>query len=500
MRLSLLAAPTVATIATLALASSRPLIRSVDARPSLAARGIASAKSHLPKFPNASIKPQVASPSALGKLRFEPNRGQSDPQVKFLAHGAGYSVFLTSTEALFAIPKPVKPQRKIKLSAKELRAWRINPDRDKPPPIQYSLVRMKLEGAEANPSFEGLDRQSGRINYFIGNDPKKWHRNIPIYSGVKAHNVYPGIDLVYRSGADRRFEYDLVVTPSANPDAIKISFAGVDSLKLDSNGDLLLGLNGRTLVQRAPLVYQDVGGTRKTIAAHYLLRDQHSTAIQVAAYDRARPLIIDPALIVWSTYFGGTAGDTVSAVAVRPNNGSDNIYLTGATMSPNLAVLANPAYANLTANGGNDAYVAEVNHDGTAVIYYSYLGGHQDDFGNSIAVDNSGNAYVAGRTFSSDYPTTSGVVQQSYSSVFSSGFVTEILFDGSNLVYSTYVHGFTNNNFGNPRVNGNNALNSIAVDGVGNAYVTGWTDSLVFPTQSAMPASLLELSSSFIVS
>jgi beta-propeller repeat-containing protein len=422
-----------------------------------------------------------------GPLRFEPNEGQSAPQVKFLAHGPGYSVFLTSTDALFAILKPVKPKPKLKLSGKALRAWRTNPDRDKPPPVQYSLVRMKLQGAQANPSFEGMDRQSGRINYFIGNDQKKWHRNIPIYSGVKAHNVYPGIDLVYRSGADRRFEYDLVVAPSANPDAIKISFAGVDSMKLNSNGDLLLGLNGRTLIQRAPLVYQDVGGSRKPIAARYVLRDKRSTAIQLAAYDRAKPLIIDPALILWSTYFGGTVGDTVSAVAVRPNNGSDNIYLTGATISPNLAVLANPAYANLTANGGNDAYVAEVNHDGTAVIYYSYLGGHQDDFGNSIAVDLSGNAYVTGRTFSTDYPTTSGVVQESWGSVFSSGFVTEMKFDGSNLVYSTYVHGFTNNNFGSPPVNGNNAANSIAVDGVGNAYVTGWTDSLAFPTNSAAP-------------
>jgi hypothetical protein len=116
---------------------------------------------------------------------------------------------------------------------------------------------MKLEGAEANPSFEGLDIQSGRINYFIGNDPKKWHRNIPIYSRVKAHNVYPGIDLVYHSGADPRFEYDLVVAPSAKPDAIKISFGGVDSIKLDANGDLLLGLNGGTLVERAPLVYME---------------------------------------------------------------------------------------------------------------------------------------------------------------------------------------------------------------------------------------------------
>ncbi len=340
---------------------------------------------------------------------------------------------------------------------------------------------MKLEGAQANAAFEPLDKLPGKINYFIGNDPKKWHRNIPIYSRVKVHDVYPGIDLVYRGGEQRLLEYDLVVAPSADPDAIKISFQGADSMKLDAKGDLHLSVNGRDFIQRVPLVYQDIGGARRTVAARYQLRGKHSTTIQLAAYDRAKPLVIDPAL-VWATYLGGTQDDEIDDVATRPNSGSDTVYVAGTTGSMDLSVKANPSLGQLV--GGDDAFVAELSHDGATIVYFSYLGGSDQDQGNGIAVDPSGNAYVVGRTFSSNFPTTTNAKDRSCCDGWSGAFVSKILFDGSNLAYSTFIRGRPDMS---GMENGRNAGLAIAVDPHGNAYATGWTDSLLFPTKSGDP-------------
>ena len=434
------------------------------------------------KIPAASIPRPPQRLSALGELRFEPNQGQTDPKVKFLGRGPGYTVFLTSKDATFAIPKPAKQPAAAGLASKKNHAKSADLDSDQPKSIEYSLVRMQLEGARRNALLEAVSKLPGKVNYFIGNDPKKWRRNIPIYSGVKVRDVYPGIDLVYHGADERALEYDLVVAPSADPDAIKITFAGADSIRLDAKGDLHLAVGGRDFVQRAPVVYQEIGAKKKLVAAHYRLRTDYSTTIQLASYDKAKPLVIDPAL-VWATYLGGTQADLITGVATRPNNGSDNVYVVGNTQSMDLSVKAFPSFGQLV--GGQDAFVAELSHDGATIVYFSYIGGTNENDGNGIAVDPSGNAYIVGRTFSSDFPTTQGAKDQSCCDGYSGAFVTKILFDGSNLAYSTIVRGRPNNNPNEPppiTINGRNAGLAIAVDPNGNAYVTGWTDSLKFPT------------------
>ena len=400
--------------------------------------------------------------------------------MKFIGHGSGYTLFLNPSEAIFAIPKPAKRPMPLPFAKREHRAKFAALDPDKPPLIEYSIVRMKLKGARPNASLEAINQLPGKVNYFIGNDPKKWHRNIPIYSRVKVHSVYPGIDLVYHGGAEN-LEYDLVVAPGADPDAIKISFAGADSMRLDSHGDLHLSAGEREFVQRAPVIYQEIAGARKTVVGHYRLGGGHSTTIQLAAYDKAAALVIDPAL-VWATYLGGTQDDQINGVATRPNNGSDNVYVTGNTGSSNLAVKASPALAQLV--GGEDAFVAELSHDGATIVYFSYLGGSDQNEGNGVAVDPSGNAYVVGRTFSSNFPTTAGAKDTSCCDGWSGAFVSKILFDGSNLAYSTFIRGRPDMS---GTENGRNAGLAIAVDPQGNAYATGWTDSIVFPTKSGDP-------------
>ena len=424
--------------------------------------------------------------AALRQLRFEPNLGQLDSQYQFIGHGADYLMFLNSSGATFALPKSGQERAALRSAGKHHHVTPADRDPDKPAPIEYSEVRMKLRGGSSKAFFEPIGKLPGKVNYFIGKDPGRWHRNIPIYSRLEVHNVYPDIDLVYHpetSSGDSsgQLEYDLVVAPGGDPDVIDISFEGVDSMTLDARGDLQLKVAGRVFTQRAPLVYQDSGNARRIVAAHYRLRGKHDTSIQLASYDREKPIVIDPQL-VWATYLGGTQNDAVDDVATRPNNGSDNVYVTGTTASMDLSVKASPTLNQLV--GGDDAFVAELSHDGATIIYFSYLGGSNQDLGNGIAVDPSGNAYVVGRTFSSNFPTTVGAKDTSCCDGWSGAFVSKLLSDGSNLAYSTFIRGRPDMSGSE---NGRNSGNAIAVDPMGNAYVTGWTDSLNFPTKSGDP-------------
>jgi hypothetical protein len=478
---AVVAVATLSVFVSVALASPHPAANRTEARKVLERGKTAPAGSPSLKLAASLAASQPERLSALGQLRFEPNQGQTDPQVKFVGHGSGYTMFLTAQEAVFAIARTAKHPTSLILGKKKA-AKSAAMDPDKPKRVEYSLIRMHLEGGRANAKLEAVNKLPGKINYFIGRDPKKWHRNIPIYSDVKVHDAYPGIDLLYHGSAARTLEYDLVVAPGANPDAIKISFAGADSIRLDSKGDLHLAVDGRDFVQKAPVVYQNVAGKKRRISARYQLRRDRSTTIQLASYDKARPLVIDPAL-VWATYLGGTQADRINGVATRPDDGSDNVYVVGNTQSMDLSVKAFPSFGQLV--GGQDAFVAELSHDGATIIYFSYIGGTNENDGNGIAVDPSGNAYIVGRTFSSDFPTTQGAKDRSCCDGYSGAFVTKILFDGSNLAYSTIVRGQPNNNPNEPpptTINGRNAGLAIAVDPNGNAYVTGWTDSLRFPT------------------
>src|SRR5690348_10465671 len=164
-------------------------------------------------------------------LSFEPNQGQEDGRVKFLARGTGYGLYLTSTEAVMAFGG--SPSRQGDSSA----------------------IEMRFGGANPNAEIAGSDQLPGHSNYFIGNDPSRWHRNIPQFARVAYRNVYPGIDLAFY-GRQGRLEYDFEVNPGSDPGQIQLNLAGADSLSLAPNGDLVLVKDGRELRFQAPHVYQ----------------------------------------------------------------------------------------------------------------------------------------------------------------------------------------------------------------------------------------------------
>src|SRR5216110_2859351 len=240
-------------------------------------------------------------------LHFEANQGQKHQDVRFLARGSGYSLYLTAGEAVLVLTKP-------------------NPDaiQARGTPV---VVRMSLVGAAPKPPVSGLDELPGKANYLIGN-AAKWRTNVPTYAKVHYRAVYPGIDLVYY-GNQRQLEYDFVVTPGADPNRIVLGFQGAERLEINAEGELVLHAAGEVIRQRVPVIYQEINGVRTKIEGRYVLKDAHRVGFQVAAYDPSRPLVIDPTL-VYATYLGGGGGDVGHGIAV---DAAGAAYVTGFTGS-----------------------------------------------------------------------------------------------------------------------------------------------------------------------
>jgi uncharacterized protein (TIGR03437 family) len=386
---------------------------------------------------------QVRLEKAYGQLPlvFEPNRGQADRRVRWLARGRGYGLFVTESEAVLALLE----------------------GKGKP----SSAVRMRLAGSRRWRLSEGLEPTGGISNYFLGNDPKQWRTDIPHYRRVKFGGVYAGIDLVLYGNAGK-LEYDLVVAPGADPGQIRLAYEGVKRIEVDAGGHLVLTTEtGAELRQQRPRVYQEIEGRNVEVAGVYEILDRRQVAIQVAFYDASRPLVIDP-ILAYSTYVGGKSGESGAGIAVDSTGAA---YVTGSTSSTDFPTQSPYQAAN---RWGTDVFVTKLAPKGNALLYSTYVGGHDDDYGLGIAVDSAGAAYVTGFTYSTDFPTQSPYQEYRYQLMGKvDAFVTKLSPAGNTLAYSTYLGG-----------SDNDVGHGIAVDGAGSAYVTGYTYSPDFPTQS----------------
>src|SRR5438874_3123825 len=427
-------------------------------------------------------------------LSFEANLGQMDPSVKFLSRGSGYNLLLRGDEAVLTLRNANDAAQKSKgrrsnvnvslgsraldlfhLQAAELdNNFAPREPRSQTPSSESQapeVLRMRLVGANRAVKVKGLDELPGKSNYFSGKDPKKWRTNVPTYAKVKYEGVYPGIDLVYY-GHQRQFEYDFVVGPGANPKTIGLEIENPNSkIGMDRNGDLVVGLAFGEVRLLKPRVYQpgvpNSGSANSPIViqkAKFVVAN-NCIGFDIPSYDKTKPLIIDPVL-VYSTYLGGSGADWANSIAV---DSSGNAYVSGATHSADFPT----ANARQPALGGGyeDVFVMKINPAGNAVVYSTYLGGSYDDVASGVSVDSSGSAYVTGTTDSPDFPTANAVQPHLASTVGPNAFVAKFSPDGGALVYSTYLGGSSNDHG-----------NAIAVDTSGNAYVTGLTQSLDFPT------------------
>ena len=462
-------------------------------------------------------------------LSFEVNHGQTDVRVKFLSRTSGYTLFLTGDEAVLALSGKTASPDKAKVAGVAHNLHSVPAA-----PKAGGVLRMKLRNANPEAKVTGVNELAGTSNYFIGNDPAKWRTNVPTYAKVKYEEIYSGIDLVYY-GNQRQLEYDFVVAPGADPSRIKFDVHGAKRIRRDAQGDLVLTMGEGEIRWHKPTVYQEKDGVRQLVAARYAITDKNRVGFAVAEYDSGRALYIDP--LIYSTYLGGSGRDVGFGVAVdsagnayvtgvtastnfpitpgafqTTSTGEDafvtklnstgsalvystylggsglnsggpiavdsagNAYVAGITDSTDFPITpgAFQTVCNQCAGVNWDGFVTKLNPSGSALVYSTYLGGSGVDQINGIAVDGSGDAYVAGVTSSTNFPTTPGAFQPNCAGVCNidnpDAFVTELNSTGSALVYSTYLGG-----------SGEDSGTGIAVDSAGDAYVNGFTCSTDFP-------------------
>ena len=398
-------------------------------------------------------------------LIFEPNQGQgnldpADPRAKFVTRGSGYSLFLGSEGAILSLASQDRSKHAVS-------------------GIRVESLQMKLAGANPNARLTGADVLPGKSNYFLGNDPSKWRQSVPQFARVRYENVYPGINLVFY-GNQGRLEYDFQVAPGSDPAQAELEFNGAKRLEL-KDGALVIKSESGSLQLDAPRVYQEIAGRQQAVEASFVLRGANRAGFAIGSYDHSRELIIDP-ILTFSTYFGGSGDERSTSVAV---DASFNIFLAGSTTSPNLPAAG---VYQTTLKGAQNVYVAKIlpplGSQPAVLDYVTYLGGDGTDSPVGIKVDGRGDPFVAGTTSSTNFPTTATAYQtgpEPGSVGISHVFVTELQFDATVLLYSSYLSG-----------NNTDIASGMAIDASDNVYVTGTTYSQdVASTTDQFPASTL---------
>ncbi len=424
---------------------------------------------------SASAGRRVAAEFGQLPLSFQPNLGQTDARVQFVSHGDGYSLYLAPGEACVRLE-------------------------NQPSANSADVLRMKLAGADTKAVAAGLDKQAGVVNYFVGNDPKKWRSGIPTYGKVRYAGIYPGIDLVFY-GNQRQLEYDFLVGAAVDPGQIAWQIEGA-KLSVDAEGDLRLDAPNGPASFKRPVIYQMDGDRRIAVEGRYVVSGNR-VKFALGKYDRARPLVIDP-ILVYMTYLGGKYnsaenGQDPAQTNIGFNNWSENdndaisngiavdkegsVYVTGYTNAYDFPV--KEAFQSSPSYMKDDSrlfvgFVTKLNPEGTAIVYSTYLAGTGTNGGwtepYAIAVDEEGSAYITGTTWDSTFPATRGAldtvcgtwnndgVQQANCGVDGpeQAFVTKLSPDGDRLEYSTFLGAG----------DGDSGW-AIAVDAKGRAYVAG---------------------------
>ncbi len=395
-------------------------------------------------------------------LAFEANQGQSGSEVQYLSRGGGYTMLLTSREAVLNLRQGGRHAMT----------------------APASTLRMKLVGAAAV-SAVGQGLLPGVSNYLIGSDRSKWRTGIERFARVRYQGVYPGIDLVYY-GNQRQLEYDFVVAPGADPRRIRMEFDGVKAMRLDANGDLVLTCDGGELRQHKPLVYQGDGAARREIAGRYAIEGR-KVSFRLARYDAHQPLVVDPK-ISYSTYLGSSGDEGAFDIAVDDKGNAYVVGITGSSGFPTQGALDNSFGPNPLgiAMAFGDAFVTKIAADGKTLVYSTFLGGNGADGGNAIAIDGAGNVVVCGATSSTDFPLSANAYQTALkgSLIQSAMFVTKLNAAGNGILYSTFVGG------GSDLFEITFEGSGVALDSKGIIYLAGQTTSKAFPTKNAAQPNL----------
>ncbi len=421
---------------------------------------------------------QILKAYANQPVTFVENRGQLDTQVRYYAQGSRYAFYFTPEAAVLTLMKGTSAPSKATLDAQGSGI----PDAVKlaavEAPAQGVALALRFLGSNPQVMLEGQERAPGVANYLRGDDPARWQTGLPSYAQVVYRELWPGVDLMLREQAGK-LKYEFRVQPGAQVADIRLGYDGADGLTLDGDGGLRVQTALGVLQDTPPVAWQEIAGVRVPVGSRYALTQagaemQYGFALD-AGYQPDHELIIDPGLD-YSTFLGGASHEVGASIAV---DASGNAYVTGLTQSPNFPTTSGAFDRTGAASNNLDVFVSKLNATGTALIYSTFLGGSNFDWGRAITLDGAGNAYVTGQTKSSDFPTTSGAFDRSFNVGTCprcgidqyDAFVAKLNPAGSGLVYSTFLGG----------IDIDDGL-GIAVDGAGNAYATGQTTSSNFPT------------------
>jgi photosystem II stability/assembly factor-like uncharacterized protein len=410
-------------------------------------------------------------------LSFESNQGQSAAQVKFLAKGNGYNIFLTEDETVIKLLSPEQAE-----SAKESKIQDATADdlsqKSLPLPSakkgvadqknlssQESVLRMKLVGAKRPSQIRGVDPLEFKSNYFAGKDPSAWHTGISNFAKVLYEQVYDGVDMIFY-GRQQQLEYDFQVAAGINPSKITMALEGAKRLHIDTNGDLVLTVGGKEIRQKKPVAFQEINSNKQDVVVRYVHKGKNRVGFQLGRYDKSKPLVIDPVL-VYGTFLGGSSAEAGSAIDVDANGSA---YVTGVTTSMDFPLMNAFPPAPLSTRS---VFISKLNPTGTGLLYSSVIRVEFSDLVADIKVNSSGNAYIVGQTRSDNFPIANAI--QPLRGGFTDAFIVKLNPSGSSLVYSTYVGGISDD-----------VAHGVAVDGNDNAILVGFTSSPNFPVVNAL--------------
>lgn len=409
-----------------------------------------------------------ASRSSSG-ITFIENKGQFDERVKFQVANAGGILWLTEGGIVFDFQQCGVPTQSVSSKSELAQIAKLEQKKSSDCGIERHVINQDFLGSNQDLKIETKGVQPGVRNYLAGSDPAKWQTQVRGFSEVVYHDVWPGIDLrLYGKGPD--LEQEFVVNPGADATRVQLAYRGVDKLKIGNDGSLIVRAAAGHMRETSPHIYQKISGRRVSVNGRFKLLSSRSYTLEIGAYDKRQPLVIDPTLL-YSTFLGGSAGNNLFTIGTRESasgiavDQAGNAYITGFTQSPDFPVTPGAFQTGL--GGGQQTFITKLNPTGSALVYSTFLNA---PFVSGIAVDQNGNAYIVGNaSFVGNgvvtFPSTPNAFSQSCNGT---GYLTVLNPNGNGLVYSSCF--------------GNIILNSIVTDGRGRAFITGYSGGPNLPT------------------
>lgn len=389
---------------------------------------------------------------------FVVNKGQWDERALFLSKMKNLNYWITKNGVVYDYYQIEKDEKQF--------------ENDGTPNHTYGhitkhyghVIISKFLNSNFNPTVEQSGIKQAYYNYFLGNDEKNWQPNVPLYSTVTLKNIYHGIDVTYFYEGNN-VRHDFIIAPNADPNQIRISYEGQSKLSIDTKGDLVLLTSLGEIVHTKLFAFQENGTNIQPIECKFVVENGNTVKFELGNYDKSKPLVIDPVVRTFSSFLGSTSTDQAWASAMDENG---FVYVTGYTSSAAFPITAG-AYQTSIATTPT-CFITKFNTNGSGLIFSTFLGGNNSDYTIGIEVDNSNNIYVAGYTYSTNFPTTSGAFRTTVVAT-PDAFATKLSAAGNSLIYSTYLGGSSTE-----------IAYGMTIDNSGFLYVTGYTNSTNYPT------------------